>query len=158
MSVPFAAEKQVAVAAVRRACLLTSSVFNKLVKNETMTKDDKSPVTGGFIQPSIVHPLLNFAVVGDFGAQAVVSTILGRTFPGDPIVGEEDAEDLRLESGSALRQRIVELANETLTAELSIGEMEEWGLGPSQAQTTEQLLDAIDRGTYAGGRTGREFI
>lgn len=48
MSVPFAAEKQVAVAAVRRACLLTSSVFNKLVKNETVTKDDKSPVTGVF--------------------------------------------------------------------------------------------------------------
>lgn len=46
MSLTFAAEKQVAVAAVRRACLLTSSVFNKLVKNETLTKDDKSPVTG----------------------------------------------------------------------------------------------------------------
>jgi 3'(2'), 5'-bisphosphate nucleotidase len=46
MSLSFATEKQVAVAAVRRACRLTSSVFNKLVKNETLTKDDKSPVTG----------------------------------------------------------------------------------------------------------------
>lgn len=46
MSLPYAAEKQVAIAAVRRACALTSSVFNKLVKNETMVKDDKSPVTG----------------------------------------------------------------------------------------------------------------
>jgi 3'(2'), 5'-bisphosphate nucleotidase len=46
MSLTFSTEKQVAVAAVRRACLLTSSVFNKLVKNETLTKDDKSPVTG----------------------------------------------------------------------------------------------------------------
>ncbi|PSS08892.1 hypothetical protein PHLCEN_2v3382, partial [Hermanssonia centrifuga] len=47
MSSPYAAEKQVAVAAVRRACGLTASVFNKLVKNETLTKakDDKSPVT-----------------------------------------------------------------------------------------------------------------
>ncbi len=42
----YAAEKQVAIAAVRRACTLTASVFNKLVKNETLTKDDKSPVTG----------------------------------------------------------------------------------------------------------------
>lgn len=46
MSLPYAAEKQVALAAVRRACNLTASVFNKLVKDETLTKDDKSPVTG----------------------------------------------------------------------------------------------------------------
>lgn len=46
MTAPYAIEKQVAVAAVRRACLLTNSVFNKLVKTETLTKDDKSPVTG----------------------------------------------------------------------------------------------------------------
>ena len=46
MTIPFASEKQVAIAAVRRACALTDSVFNKLVKNETLTKDDKSPVTG----------------------------------------------------------------------------------------------------------------
>jgi hypothetical protein len=46
MSLTFATEKQVAVAAVRRACWLTSSVFNRLVKNETITKNDKSPVTG----------------------------------------------------------------------------------------------------------------
>jgi hypothetical protein len=46
MSIPYATEKQVAISAVRRACVLTDSVFNKLVKNETMTKEDKSPVTG----------------------------------------------------------------------------------------------------------------
>ncbi|TFK93762.1 3(2),5-bisphosphate nucleotidase HAL2 [Polyporus arcularius HHB13444] len=135
---PYAAEKQIAIAAVRRACVLTSSVFNKLVKQETLTKDDKSPVT-----------------VGDFSAQAVINTILNRTFPDDPIVGEEDADDLRVESGTALRERIIQLANETLTAELVPGEKEEWGLGPNNGQTTEQLLNAIDRGNYQGGRTGR---
>ena len=51
MSVAYALEKQVAISAVLRACSLTSSVFNKLVKNETVTKDDKSPVTG----PSFVE-------------------------------------------------------------------------------------------------------
>jgi hypothetical protein len=45
-ALPYAREKQVAIAAVRRACALTSSVFNKLVKSETATKGDKSPVTG----------------------------------------------------------------------------------------------------------------
>ncbi|OBZ73069.1 3'(2'),5'-bisphosphate nucleotidase [Grifola frondosa] len=128
----------IAVAAVRRACVLTASVFNKLVKQETLTKDDKSPVT-----------------VGDYSAQAVINTVLGRTFPSDPIVGEEDATDLRTPSGTVLRNRIVELANETLTAELQPGEKEEWGLGPNHSRTADELLDAIDRGNYNGGRTGR---
>lgn len=94
--------------------------------------------------------------MGDYAAQAVVNTILGRTFPKDPIVGEEDAADLRVESGKTLRERIIQLASETLAAPLAEGEKEEWGLGPNQTQTSEQLLDAIDRGNYEGGRTGRE--
>ncbi|KAI0739482.1 3',5'-bisphosphate nucleotidase [Daedaleopsis nitida] len=134
----YAFEKQIAIAAVRRACILTASVFNTLVKAETLTKDDSSPVT-----------------VGDYSAQAVVNTILNRAFPDDPIVGEEDAADLRVESGFALRDRIVQLANDTLTAELVPGEKEEWGLGPTHGRTTDQLLDAIDRGNHQGGRTGR---
>lgn len=50
MSLTYEAEKQFAVSAVRRACRLTSTVFDKLVKNETLTKGDKSPVTGNFPQ------------------------------------------------------------------------------------------------------------
>ncbi|KAH9938828.1 3(2),5-bisphosphate nucleotidase HAL2 [Epithele typhae] len=134
----YAAEKQIAIAAVRRACGLTASVFNKIVKQETVTKEDSSPVT-----------------VGDYSAQAVVNTILNRVFPDDPIVGEEDAADLRVDAGTALRERIIQLANETLTAPLVPGELAEWGLGPDHGRTTEQLLDAIDRGNYNGSKTGR---
>ncbi len=96
--------------------------------------------------------------MGDFSAQAVINTILKNTFPDDPIVGEEDAADLRVESGKALRERIVQLANETLTAELLPGEKEEWGLGAKNGRTTDELLDAIDRGNYEGGRTGRAYL
>ena len=46
MALSYSAERQFAIAAVRRACGLTASVFTKLVKNETLTKGDKSPVTG----------------------------------------------------------------------------------------------------------------
>ncbi|KAL6300007.1 3',5'-bisphosphate nucleotidase [Sparassis latifolia] len=138
MSLTFTLEKQVAIAAVRRACVLTDSVFNKLVKSESLTKDDKSPVT-----------------VGDFSAQAVINTILSRTFPQDPIVGEEDSADLRGKTGLPLRNRVVELANEALTVQLHPGEKAEWGLGPTQARTADELLDALDRGNYAGGRSGR---
>ncbi|KAK2465004.1 hypothetical protein APHAL10511_003080 [Amanita phalloides] len=138
MSLSYEAERQFAVAAVRRACQLTSTVFDKLVKNETLTKGDKSPVT-----------------VGDYAAQAVISSMLGRAFPQDHIVGEEDASDLRADSGVALRKRIAELANDCLTAELTLGDNVEWGLGPGNERSTAELLDAIDRGNHAGGRTGR---
>ena len=86
----------------------------------------------------------------------MINTILSRTFPDDPIVGEEDAADLRSESASPLRNRIVELANEALTADLRQGEQPNWGLGPGSSQSVEVLLSTIDRGTYAGGRSGRE--
>ena len=46
MSAPYSTEKQIAIAAVRRACGLTTSIFNKIVKQETVTKEDSSPVTG----------------------------------------------------------------------------------------------------------------
>lgn len=154
MSLAYSTERQLAVAAVRRASLLTASVFNKLVKNETLTKGDKSPVTGTSTPSPSETPLMT-QPVGDYAAQAVVSSMLHRAFPGDLIVGEEDAADLRVDSGIELRDRIVELANEALTAELGLGDVAGWGIGPGQEKTTEELLDAIDRGNHTGGRTGR---
>ncbi|TDL27045.1 3(2),5-bisphosphate nucleotidase HAL2 [Rickenella mellea] len=138
MSNPYILEKRVAIAAVLRACSLTSAVFNNLVKGEKLTKDDKSPVT-----------------VGDFAAQAVVNTILAHSFPDDPIVGEEDSAELRGESNSNIRDRVVGLANDSLTAKLIEGEQPAWGIGPSASHSADDLLDAIDRGNYGGGRTGR---
>jgi 3'(2'), 5'-bisphosphate nucleotidase len=97
--------------------------------------------------------------VADYSAQAVINTILSNAFPEDPIVGEEDAKDLRdrgSEKAKVLRDRITELANEALSAELGYGEQEQWGIGPGRTRTTEQLLDAIDRGNHPGGRVGRK--
>ncbi|KAF9045713.1 nucleotidase HAL2 [Hymenopellis radicata] len=138
MSLAFLAERQLAISAVRRAAFLTNSVFNKLVKNETLTKGDKSPVT-----------------VGDYAAQAVISSMIHKAFPGDPIVGEEDAKELRVDSGKEMRDRIVELANEAITRELGVGDVKEWGIGPGQELTPDELLDSIDRGNFEGGRSGR---
>lgn len=101
---------------------------------------------------------LNITTVGDYAAQAVISSMLHRAFPKDPIVGEEDAAELREDSGATLRDRIVSLANEALTGELGIGENAEWGVGPGQEKSTEELLDAIDRGNHEGGRTGSACV
>ena len=97
-----------------------------------------------------------FFLVGDFATQALISSILYRAFPDDPIVGEEDASELRAESGKDMKDRIVELANEGLTYELELGDNRNWGIGPGEQQSDEQLLDAIDRGNYEGGRVGRK--
>jgi len=134
----FVVEKTVAVAAVRRACGLTSSVFNKLVKAETLTKNDRSPVT-----------------VGDYAAQAVINLMLGSAFPDDLIVGEEDTAEIREESSAQLRGRVVELANEALREDLRFGESTAWGIGPGKTRSVDELLDAIDRGNHTGGRAGR---
>ena len=165
MSQAYRTEEQVAVAAVRRACRLTSSVFNKLVrKNEVLTKGDKSPVTGDYFTVTffsrysliLIPKIFFFFLVGDFATQALISSILYRAFPDDPIVGEEDASELRTESGKEMKDRIVELANEGLTYELELGDNRNWGIGPGEQQSDEQLLDAIDRGNYEGGKVGRK--
>ena len=83
--------------------------------------------------------------------------MLQHAFPDDPIVGEEDASDLRSDSGAPLRERIVGLANEALATGLGPGDAKEWGIGPGQERSAADLLDAIDRGRHPGGRIGREY-
>jgi 3'(2'), 5'-bisphosphate nucleotidase len=135
-SKPFTLEKEIGIAAVLRACKLTHQVSQSLTSDEKVTKDDKSPVT-----------------IADYASQALVNTILAKTFPDDPIVGEEDATTLREESSTTLRERITSLANEALKEPAGEGEKDEWGIG--KAYSTDELLNAIDRGSYEGGNTGR---
>jgi len=95
--------------------------------------------------------------VADFAAQAVINTVLSQAFPDDPIVGEEDAADLRASTpeSDVLRTRVVELADDVLAQppRVQAGEHAEWGLG--RRWGADALLGAIDRGCHIGGRTGR---
>jgi 3'(2'), 5'-bisphosphate nucleotidase len=97
--------------------------------------------------------------VADFAAQAVINTVLSHAFPDDPIIGEEDAADLRAATpeSDVLRARVVELADDVLAhpPRVHAGERAEWGLGKRWG--TDALLGAIDRGCHIGGRTGRTF-
>lgn len=143
MSVPYLLETQVALSAVTRACHLASSVAQSIGRADSLTKSDTSPVT-----------------VADFSCQAVINSIINTVFPNDPIVGEEDAAELRHETeGKALRERMTELANASLSRPLiavaGVEEKSEWGIGEGVSRSTEDLLNAIDKGTYAGSRTGR---
>ena len=99
--------------------------------------------------------------MADYSAQALISTILHRAFPDDPIVGEEDTATLRGAAATSpgtqlLRERITLLANEALQEELGVDDQESWGIGPrAPKRTTDELLDAIDRGSHLGGPNGR---
>lgn len=68
--------------------------------------------------------------MADYASQAVINTVLSHAFPDDPIIGEEDASDLRASPSSSspsaattrenesesdvLRARVVELADDVL--------------------------------------------
>ncbi|ORY91349.1 3',5'-bisphosphate nucleotidase [Syncephalastrum racemosum] len=121
-----ATERAVAIQAVLQASKVCQSVFQHLVANETVTKNDKSPVT-----------------VADFSAQAIINTHLAKAFPNDPIVGEEDSKDLRGDAGKVLREKVHSLTNGVLSATEQLSE--------------DQILQAIDRGNYAGGAKGRHW-
>lgn len=73
----FERERDVALAAVRRAAQLCQAVRRE-VSPDVLAKRDRSPVT-----------------VGDFGSQALVAQALQEAFPLDPLVAEEDSSDLR---------------------------------------------------------------
>jgi len=116
-------ELDIAVRAVARACGLCVSVQRTLVSAETVAKKDRSPVT-----------------VADFGVQALVAADLAGAFGDIPVVGEEDAGQLRAAEGRELCARVCSAVRAV-----------DPGLDESQ------VLAAIDRGMYAGGPTGRHW-
>ena len=119
----FEKERRVAIEAVIKASHLCQVVQANLVNEESMAKKDKSPVT-----------------VADFGAQAVVSHDLMREFADDPMVGEEDAAELREAGAELMRKRVIESA-QSISPDLG----------------GDDVLRAIDHGTYVGGGTGRHW-
>ncbi|KAL7421886.1 3'(2'),5'-bisphosphate nucleotidase [Cryptotrichosporon argae] len=131
MSLPFTslkAETEVAVLSVLRACYLTKGVQDKFVDRDTMIKADKSPVT-----------------VADLSAQALVSLHLLEHFPSDPIIGEEDTEELR--ANAELRAKVAGLVNDAFERED--------GWGRDKTFSEDQILNAIDAGSAPGGPKGR---
>jgi 3'(2'), 5'-bisphosphate nucleotidase len=117
------AERRVAVEAVLLASGLCRTVQANLVSDESMSKKDRSPVT-----------------VADFGAQAVVTQVLREHFPDIPMVGEEDAAELRDPDNAELGDKVIANVREV------VPELE-----------AAEILDLIDYGTYAGGGRGRHW-
>jgi 3'(2'), 5'-bisphosphate nucleotidase len=122
-------EKELAVAldAVRAAASLCEDVRKEMVSEDTFAKKDRSPVT-----------------VADFGAQAVICRALGDAFPGDPVVGEEDAAELRKpENGEAL-ERVTAYVSQRVPG-AGAGEVTDWiDHGNGKVSPRYWTLDPID--------------
>ena len=127
---PYSRELQIAQLAVQRAAILTKRVFHDSAKG-TVSKSDASPVT-----------------IGDFGAQALIISALKHNFPQDQIVAEEEAAALR--SDGALSSQIWDLVKST-----SLESSEAEGLLGGSVPDESAMLDLIDLGNSAGGRSGR---
>ena len=80
-------ERETAVQAVLKACVLCRDVQSAHLSKRKMEKTDGSPVT-----------------VADFGAQALVVQHLMTTFKGDRLIGEEDSAQLRRPENEGLKK------------------------------------------------------
>lgn len=118
---PFDRELEVALSAVRQASRACRAVQQSLDPH-TLAKDDRSPVT-----------------IADFASQALVARTLLDAFPGDPLVGEEDAAALR-DPANAERLRQV---HARVSAEVPV--------------TEGDVLRLIDRGSTDGARA-RQWV
>jgi len=88
-------ERQFAVESVLEACQLCRRVQSSLVSQDTITKNDRSPVT-----------------VADFGGQALISQQLKNTFPDDSLVGEENAGLLRKKENEGVKEAVFRYVQE----------------------------------------------
>lgn len=106
-----APEAQFAIDAVREASLLARRIQREMVTG-ALTKDDRSPVT-----------------VADFAVQALISRRLAESFPGSTLIGEENADALRLEEGVATLDQITSFVRSAIPD-----------------ATPEEVCNLIDRG------------
>lgn len=89
-------ERAIAVEAVMMAAKLCEAVRRDMVP-EAMEKSDKSPVT-----------------VADYGSQAIICRALASAFPNDPVVGEEDAAELRTPEMAERLQQVTDFIKDVL--------------------------------------------
>ena len=120
-------ELDAAIQAVINASQLCQHVQKTLCTNETVAKQDRSPVT-----------------IADFGSQALIIREIREAFPNDPVVGEEDAGILR--ENDSIRGMVVDLVHEYTPATSEKQILEDIDFGVREVDFTKRYwtLDPID--------------
>jgi 3'(2'), 5'-bisphosphate nucleotidase len=127
-------ELEVAIAAVQAAARLTQHVINSKDKG-FVEKNDATLVT-----------------VADFASQALLMATIKAAFPGDLIVGEEDASQLR--EDPALQDEVY-----ALLQWLGTSEEEEGRDGWKVPESRDRMCDLLDEGgSSSPSRSGRTWI
>lgn len=122
-------EAYIAQLAVKRAALLTCKVSEEHLNEQSIDKQDSSPVT-----------------IGDFGAQAIVINSILKNFPADEVVGEEDSTLIKEKGIEKLIFDHVDLIQKKDSANTEqLGEI----------KSAEELCATIDKGNSPGGKEGR---
>jgi 3'(2'), 5'-bisphosphate nucleotidase len=119
-------EARFAIEAVREASLLARRIQREMVVG-AITKDDRSPVT-----------------VADFAVQALIARRLAERLPGSTLIGEEQADTLRLEEGIAALDQVTDFIRSVVpdaTPEEVCGLIDR---GSGEAPETFWTLDPID--------------
>lgn len=120
-------EMHVATQAVIEAARLCIAVRSEAINVDTLKKGDKSPVT-----------------IADFGSQAVVCKHIVAAFPNDPIVGEEDASDLRRAENAQILDQVTHYVNR-FHSEATATQVCEWiDCGNGDVSERYWTLDPID--------------
>ncbi len=88
---PFDAELQFAIDAVRHASQLAIEVQSTLADDDALNKADRSPVT-----------------VADFGVQALISYALQCAYPNDPLMGEENSGGFDSEEAKIVIEKVID--------------------------------------------------
>lgn len=115
-----------ALLAVRQASQLVRQVQLEMA-SESLTKDDRSPVT-----------------VADFAAQALVAYLLSEKFPNDILVAEEDSLALRASSGEQTLSHVTGFVSRFLS-QATAGQVCDWiDCGAAQPGDQFWTLDPID--------------
>lgn len=123
---PYESEKNIAIQAVQAAAQLCEQVRREIVP-EAIEKKDKSPVT-----------------IADFGAQALICRALSAAFPQDPVVGEEDAAELRTPE---MAERLAQVTQyvQALVPDATSEQVTGWiDHGNGQVESRYWTLDPID--------------
>lgn len=148
-------ERQVAVAAVLQASIITRTIHDQLIRSQnpiqhsgdrnqdqvSILKLDRSPVT-----------------VGDYTVQALVNFIISKYFPDDEIVGEEDSSELLNDGDHQHLHKIVQFTNQALNQDRLSTETDEgiWRKYRNQESLDrDRLIELIDMGKSSGARHGR---
>ncbi len=125
-------EQDTAIEAVRLASHACRAVQQKLVAADTLEKKDRSPVT-----------------VADYASQAIVCAAISEEFPDDPVIGEEDATELRRDENATIRHAVVQQVKAAWDSTADEKQILEWiDHGVTQASSGSAArfwtLDPID--------------